>query len=148
MNARETMSAAFEIRARENGETFTCLKDDAPEWVRDAVMEAHDDALPNDWIYAVCRDMSEALAESDSGDMETVYDAAASMTDPYTHKLLIWAADVPGALDACDEAASTFGRGADSIADMLLQGQRLMLETIGCVLANACDEQDESGEAA
>jgi hypothetical protein len=147
MNARQTLSDAFETRYRENGEPFACLKDDAPEWCRDAVREAHDDALPNDWIYAACRDMAEALAESDSGDMEAVYDAAAGMTDPYTHQLLKWAADVPGALDACDEAASTFGRGADSIADMLLQGQRLMLETIGGVLAYACDEQDESEAA-
>ena len=56
----DTFAQSFETRTRANGDLFHCLKDDRPEWVQDAVREAHGDRMPDDWTYAQC-DMAAAL---------------------------------------------------------------------------------------
>jgi hypothetical protein len=45
------------------------LSESAPSWVRDAVQEAHQGSLPNDWVYDVCKSLF------DSYDASTVKDA-------------------------------------------------------------------------
>ena len=59
----------FVIHTRADGETFTTLADDAPAWLQEAVREAHQGDLPNDWVYAECRAAAEAFdaGESDLG---------------------------------------------------------------------------------
>jgi hypothetical protein len=51
----------FEKRTRADGDVFVTTKDDAPEWLRDAVREAHQDDPPNDWTYGEAQAACEAL---------------------------------------------------------------------------------------
>ena len=61
----KTFADAFERKTRHNGEAFTSIKDDAPEWVSDAVREAHyigdDLRFPDDWIYRQCENFADAI---------------------------------------------------------------------------------------
>jgi|HubBroStandDraft_2_1064218.scaffolds.fasta_scaffold00990_12 hypothetical protein len=79
------------------GEPFTTLADDAPEWLRSAVREAHHGTLPTDWIYAECLAAAEMFdagdlvdSEEDDGDVHAYAD---SRVDVYTKTLYEWAAD-------------------------------------------------------
>lgn len=150
MNARQMLSDAFETRTREDGSAFYCLKNDAPEWVRDAVREAHGGAWPNDWIYQHCAYAADALAELDDSDDPEDFggDFASQNVEPYTHCLTRWLADVPGAIEACDDAAAdglTLGDGG--IVDDLQAGQYMMLREIYATLAHACEEAQEEIKA-
>lgn len=46
-----SLSAWFVSAVRSNGETFVKLDDGAPEWLSDAVREAHGDEFPDDGCY-------------------------------------------------------------------------------------------------
>ena len=72
----------FEIRTRDNGETFVCLKDDRPDELRDLIREAHEGKLPDDWIYQKSRDILCHIAEG--------YDPSEIEPDIYTHELIEW----------------------------------------------------------
>ena len=43
----------FTTKIRTDGSQYTTFADDAPQWVQNAVRQAHDDELPNDWRFAV-----------------------------------------------------------------------------------------------
>lgn len=50
--------ASFEQRKRDNGDEFTCLRDDAPDWLKDEIQHLHgDDILPDDWRYSKIQDL-------------------------------------------------------------------------------------------
>lgn len=57
------LAASFVEDTRRDGSKFIRLRDGHPEWMRDAVREAHGDAAPNDRHYAACRDVALHLAE-------------------------------------------------------------------------------------
>ena len=64
----------------ENGDTFIKLKDDAPNWIKDAVYVAHDDMMPDDRIYDVACQAFHFIAESDDDEP----DSASSPTPRWT----------------------------------------------------------------
>lgn len=76
----------FEVKTRDNGERYYCLTDAAPAWMADAVREAHDDEMPNDWRYQMCARIFEAI---DNGETEP-YLIADSLVMVYTSDLLKW----------------------------------------------------------
>ena len=81
------------------------LKDDAPEWCLDFIMEIHGCYLPNDWIYqaiyTLLPDVIE-LAEADE-DMETIVEATASRHElVYYDDEMEWLASCPMARTAID----------------------------------------------
>lgn len=54
---------------RHNGDRVTVLRDGAPEWVADAVREAHAGALPCDWIYETLAGCAQDIADTaETGD--------------------------------------------------------------------------------
>lgn len=85
----------FERKTRDSGEPFVTLKDDAPEWLQDAVQDAHQGTLPNDWIYAECLAAVEAFDNEELGeDGDGVHEHADGRVDTYTRDLYQWAADM------------------------------------------------------
>lgn len=90
-----TLSKFFETKTRDSGESFVTLIDDAPEWLQDAIREAHQGDLPNDWVYEQCRAACEAV-DDDTLNPESVYEHADSQVDIYTKSLFQWAADMCG----------------------------------------------------
>ena len=86
----------FERRQRDGGEEFVTLKDGHPAWLKDAVRGAHEDALPNDWIYEACKAVCDAIDEGELGgaeddDGDTVHAFADSQVDVYTMDRFRWA---------------------------------------------------------
>ena len=91
-----SFASHFETRTRDSGPYIT-LTDGAPEWLKDAVRDAHQGTLPNDWIYAECKAAVEAF---DVGDLtneedpdDDVHAYADAQVDVYTMDLFQWAAD-------------------------------------------------------
>ena len=77
----------FATKERDDGSTYVTLRDDRPQWLADAVHDAHDDEMPNDWRYATCADICEMI---DDG-TEDACEIADALTDVYTGDLLEWA---------------------------------------------------------
>lgn len=95
-----TYSPAYfeQIRRADTAEPIIVLTDDAPEWLRDAVYVCHEGMLPDDWTYATCAAIVDALTEwaDDTTDADEIADA---LTEIYTAPLMTWAADNLGWVD-------------------------------------------------
>ena len=88
------MTTHFVSETRDNGERFYTLADDAPEWLRDAVQEAHDGTFPDDWVYAECEAAMCAILGGALTDSGGLHEHADSRVDVYTKELYQWAADM------------------------------------------------------
>lgn len=135
----------FEVRERASGESFVTLTDDAPDWLRDAVYEAHDDEMPNDWRYQVCADIFESLDLEPEGD---AFELADVLADVYTGDLFSWYGDHlarQGYADVVMERG-----GLSTVFEVLRQGQveaiAGMVEVLqAAVRDNQPDDDDVAG---
>ncbi len=81
------------ITANDGSERTICT-DDAPEWLTEAIEDAHQGDLPNDWIYDECRAACEAIDEGSLTDDDSVHEHADCRVEIYTKPLFQWAADM------------------------------------------------------
>ncbi len=135
----------FTTGHRGNGETFTHLTSDAPRWLSDAVMKAHDDEGPNDWRYDMCLGIAEAIAMCDEVNEETVYELnLGSLVDVYTSELTGWLAAHVNRLSLVDEVRESWGY-ADSVSTFnILQGAQLYaIEGMARILIDAILENGD-----
>lgn len=133
---------------RDNGDTFTKLVDDAPEWLVEAVREAHDDTLPNDWVYETC---ANACAEIDDGRLtdDTVGEFADGEVDSYTQSLFRWAAEfcLSDLYSEAEERAEEFGGDASqSVCDRLGVIQYCAIERIATTILAAVPSEREADD--
>lgn len=106
---------AFTTSHRPDGEMFVRLIDDAPDWMGDAVRNAHDGELPDDWRYATCSALVDRIADDAEGgtrrdDIDTG-EMADGLADAYNNALLDWLrADLSRAsyADDCSETTDIF----------------------------------------
>jgi hypothetical protein len=84
----DTLTDYFQRKTRDDGTTFYTLTDDAPEWLRDAVYEAHDSELPNDWRYDICHSIINELGDGYDPD-----EIADGLVDVYNSDRAAWLAD-------------------------------------------------------
>ena len=68
--AADLLSSSFEKREREDGSSYWALRSGSPEWLRSAVMLAHEDEMPSDSRYELIRSAALALSESSFSDEE------------------------------------------------------------------------------
>lgn len=145
--------------AAEHTLTFVRTKDDAPQWVKDAVKAAHQASgelyLPCDWIYDTAREAFGFIAELETEGIdveETLSDAQAGFSenaDVSSADLENWLSDYPGARGAIREAErqglfSTPGE----LDGMLMVGQYFARGEIFAAIAKHVREQaDESEES-
>jgi hypothetical protein len=127
----------FTRAVRDDGTTYTTLTDEHPDWLHDAVYEAHDDELPNDWRYETCAQVAEAIDEGDT-DASTIAD---SLTDIYNADLLAWVSGNLGRMSDVDEAMEDGSH--DSLASLLMAGQYRCIERMAQILLDAVDEAEE-----
>lgn len=131
----------FETRTRDNGESFVCLLDSAPEWLRDAVHDAHNGDGPHDWIYCECRDACEAIDHGDLTDDDSVHQYADGRVDMYTRDLYQWAADM-----CLSDTYSHAQSSADDCGDTSTDEKRISvlqysaIESIARTVLDACLE--------
>ena len=88
-----TFSSFFVSAKRDNGDTFYTLSPNRPEWLQDAVYEAHHGTLPNDWIYEECYRACQSIDDQELADEDSVFSYVDSRVDVYTKALYQWAAD-------------------------------------------------------
>jgi len=131
-----TYAQHFEYATRPNGTGYWRLRDDAPDWLADAIYVAHDDELPNDWRYTTAYGIVRHLDESDNPATEGDFEYAESAATPYTEDLLLWYADNLNRLGYADENAREFGPG-ESLGHTLLCGQEFCIAAMFRVIADA-----------
>lgn len=93
----------FEIRSRENGEQFTTLRDEAPDWCREIVRKAFGGRLPDDRRIGVIARTVGAIADGWATD-ELHHEWCDSMVDVYYADRAMWIASDIGREIYCDNA--------------------------------------------
>ncbi len=88
---------AFEHRERDNGEAFYCLEDDAPAWMTEGIMQAHDsgERLPDDYIYNACHSAACSIVDDCNGEedeSEKAHEFADSFVSVYNGERAAWMA--------------------------------------------------------
>jgi hypothetical protein len=100
----------FERAERQDGESFIRVKQDAPEWVTQLVMNAHGDFLPDDWRYDCIRAVLGDIADNEPDDLdEFAAEFADGQVDVYNGARTAWLASNLNRAAYCDEAAEEFG---------------------------------------
>ena len=125
------------------------LTDDRPDWLLEAIQEAHCSDLPRDWIYQECEAACDAI-DNGSLDEDSVHEHADSRVDVYTQARYDWAADMCGT-STFSEAESTLddlGRTGVDTTELLGQLQYCACERIARVILDAYEtsklEQEEA----
>jgi hypothetical protein len=116
-------SGWFERATRPSGESFTRMKDDAPEWIGEMVHAAHGDMLPDDWRYACIRAAVDHIADTSEADADACHEFADSYVDVYTSALTDWLDSHVNRPGYCDEAAEEYGGEPDGINQRIMLGQ-------------------------
>lgn len=135
----------FETKQRDNGETFVCLKDNRPQWLQDAVREAHDDEFPNDWRYAMCRQIAGAIDDGLTEDYTSEF--ADGAVDIYNSDRVRWLADDHTRTAYVDEARNEGLMNFE--ADILEQigvGQYVCIERMASVMFTAWLENQDGDD--
>ena len=129
-----TLTEHFELKERANGDRFWTLKASRPQWLQDAVRDAHAGESPNDWRYGICHGICEYIDNCDMDETDEVdtFHIADSLVDIYTHDRILWLAERSSRTEYCDEAMDYCE--PDSFVDAIGVGQFLairdMAETI------------------
>lgn len=140
----------FERRQRgDTDEWFYTLKDDAPEWLREAVYDAHNDEMPNDWVYdhldTFARHIDSLDADADLEDIS--HEMADGNVDIYTHDLNRWYADNLGRSEWVEQAREEGLIDADAdITARFSAGQYLQLRFIADTLVQAVIDNEEEDD--
>jgi len=77
----------FTAKQRDNGDSFYTLSDKAPEWLKEAVQEAHDGMLPDDYIFEWCTEAYHAYEDYNGNLDSAISDIEA---EPYYNALNVW----------------------------------------------------------
>ncbi len=134
------IASYFERKHRDNGEAYYTLKDDRPDWLHDAVREAHDDEFPNDWRFDQCDSIARAIDDG-SDDASEI---ANSLVDVHTIDLLRWVSGDLNRVGIVDEAVEMFGyEAADGLESTIRFGQFICLERMAQTLIDAVNENTE-----
>lgn len=146
----QALADAFEVVPRDDdGGRFQRLRDGSPEWMTDAVREAHDDEFPDDWRYDMCARLASDLAEREheSADdaRDDVHEIADGLADVYTASVFRWYADYPSRQSYADEALSEWGQPKDAVT-LLQAGQYLAIRQMADALIQAVEDADDDSD--
>lgn len=145
----------FVTDKRDDGTEFVKTADDAPEWLRDLIQDAHAHMFPDDWRYQAIRDVLYSLAEYD---FETADDAREGdgeildgLVDLYTHDLTAWLHSRNDRMQYVDEWVDDFGADGDTF-QRLSGGQymeyREILDSVLGSLESELEGRENEPEAA
>lgn len=135
--AREAL-AHFE--ARGSGKSFYILGDNAPFWVRQLVLYAHDELFPDDWRYKF---IVQSLSSLESGD----YDGSELAPSHYTCELTDWLASPTSRLAYCDAAREEYGLQCN-LFGLLQAGQMYELREVFSLVKSYLEERALDNEHA
>lgn len=142
------MSAAFEGKKRDNGDSFRVLKSGAPEWMSDVSLAAHMDGafFPMDWIYDKTENALDHIANLDAigSDFDDAgHEYADSNVDLYNGELAAWLAENLQFGEYCDDAAREYGSDGEGIYRSIQLGQYSFLRDLFAAVLNALESVAE-----
>lgn len=132
------MRQYFEQATRTDGASYWRLIDadesatGAPDWLRDAVYEAHDDEFPNDWRYETCVAIADAI-DNDNDEEFDAWRTASELADEDNGSLAAWLAGNNGRFSYCDEEIEESG-SFDTLYELLQAGQHRCIRQMADVL--------------
>lgn len=140
-------SAFFKRDTRNDGEAFVTLTDDHPEWLKDAIYEAHRETFPNDWIYEECFRAVEAFDAGELTDTDDAMSYTDARVDVYTRDLFQWAADfcLTDTWSEAEAEASDAGL-PDDMVQRLTCIQYAAIRHIAETMRDACAQASEESE--
>ena len=122
MTIQELASVAYdalERRTRNDGTTFVCKSDNAPEWVDELCQAAHGDMFPDDWRYEAIQELLGSISDCD--DIDDLYDEL--KPEIWNSDRYEWLASNLRRASYVDEAVSEYGWPDGGIADAIGYGQ-------------------------
>jgi hypothetical protein len=128
----------FEKSHRPGGELYTRLREDAPDWLRDAVYEAHDGEIPNDWRYDICSALWDEITDEGNGGMEA-WEHSSGLADVYTGRLLDWL--TPGRLHYIDTVLEEWNE-IKSFSTILPIAQSYAIDRMAIILVDAYNDNE------
>lgn len=139
------IASNFKYNTRQDGTGYFFLSDAAPEWLSEAVQEAHDGELPNDWRYKVCAFVAESIDEAnEDGEEFDPTNIADSLVDVYTHDLIAWLAGNVRRVADVDQAMEQGQVGNGGIEEQIRFGQYFVIEQMASILWDAvCTANEE-----
>lgn len=145
--ALSQLLSSFERSSRDDGSEFLKLSSVSPEWMRHAVMAAHDEELPNDSRYQLIRDCLQALSddgvESQEEALEASLELSPDLIPTSTGELLQWFSEMPRRLGDCDEALSQERVSELTTYEILSEGFRLAAEEVISSLADSLEDASD-----
>lgn len=146
--ALSRLLSSLERSSRDDGSKYWSLSSSSPDWVIDAIREAHDGELPNDSRYELIRDCLQALSDDGVESLEEALDASLDLSrdlvPTHTSELLRWFSDMPRRLGDCDEALNQ-GRVLELTSyEILSEGFRLAAEEVISSLADSLEDASDS----
>jgi hypothetical protein len=120
-----------------NNHGKTTLTDDAPEWLLDAVREAHDGEAPNEWRWIHCAALYHAISEGSDIDQE-----CDSLVDIYYTDLFQWLADEPTRRYYCDDVIAEGLHSEATLYAIVASAQRVALDLMAGIIREACEENE------
>jgi hypothetical protein len=121
----QTLATSFQLKTRDNGETYYCAKDNAPYYISDLCHEAHNDMMPDDYRYEY---LVEALEHIDStldplaDNLDDIEAHDACEPDCMSHDLLRWVSSNLSRMGYCDDVLYEYQ--LDQLSDVLIQAQQ------------------------
>ena len=121
--AATLLASALITDTREDGSSFIKTAPDSPDWIRDAIREAHDGELPNDTRYNLIEDCIQAITDRDFSDKEeagnAIFEMSRDVTPGQSSSLLLWFSANTSRLHDCDEALADGREELASVFDAL-----------------------------
>ena len=143
--ARE-FARSFETRTRDNGESFVYLEEGAPDWMQDALRDAHGDMFPDDWRFRAIQNVAYSLSDWDDWE-DCAHDIADNHVEVYTSALTAWLSSNTRRVAYCDAAID---RGlcapTEGVDHILAAGQYQEFVEIAEALVAAFEKLESSSE--
>lgn len=150
--AADLFASSFETRQRDTGEEFVCLVDGSPDWMRDAIREAHGGRMPCDYLYRACKAAVDHFAETleESGremlddSHDAAFDFAESFVSVYHADRFAWLADHLDNHQLVDQMREEGMVDEEApISDMVAAGMATQAEAVFERIAEAIEEAAE-----
>mgnify|MGYP004455243329 CR=1 FL=1 len=156
----DILAGSFETRERQSGGTFHALKDGSPDWIQEAVKDAHHDGyelrLCDDWIYQQCdsiaSDIRQKILHDDIAPSELLENLQLT-ADDYTSNLLSWLSSHRDNLQYCNDYAeengfslkdNPYGDGRTGLEAIIAGGQMKAKREIASAMVGAFLNQLEA----
>lgn len=125
------------------------LTDDRPEWLQDAIREAHVSDLPRDWIYQECEAACDAIDDGSLSDEDSIHEYADGRVDTYTKDRYEWAADMclTDTFAAAESDLEDMGGGSVDTADRMGQLQYCAAARIARIMLEAWREHEDDEDS-